>query len=69
LPETRPFADLGLIDVYKEEQQSFQLLERAVARNHSPQEIERRKQFAAANTWNRRIIELQQQLLAVVKSG
>jgi len=69
LPETRPFADLGLIQVYTEEQQSFQLLERAAARNDSPKVIGRRKQFAASNTWSHRIVELQRQLLAVLKSG
>ena len=69
LPETRPFADLGLIDVYREEQQSFQLLERAAVRNDSQEEIGKRKQFAANNTWNHRIVQLQRQLLAVLKSG
>lgn len=69
LPETRPFADMGLIHVYQEEQQAFQLLERAAALNDSPDVIERRKQFAASNTWNHRIVELQRQLLAVSRSG
>ena len=64
LPETRPLADAGLIEVYGDAERSFELLEQAVGEGASVSKVETRQKFAAANTWVDRV----EQLLGVLGS-
>jgi GT2 family glycosyltransferase/glycosyltransferase involved in cell wall biosynthesis len=58
LPETRPLADLGLIDVYHSLENSFCLLAQAVATGGRDELIQARRAFAAENTWTHRIDQI-----------
>ena len=63
LPETRPLADAGLIDVYADTPRSFELLEEAVANGAEPAKAQARQRFAAANTWQHRVRQFRDVLL------
>ena len=63
LPETRPLADAGLIDVYADTPRSFELLEEAVANGAAPAKAQARQRFAAANTWQHRVRQFRDVLL------
>ena len=62
LPETRPFAELGLIRVYGGADESFRLMREAVAGLESDLMVPVRKSFAAANTWSHRVDRLIEEL-------
>jgi glycosyltransferase involved in cell wall biosynthesis len=61
LPETRPLADAGLVQVYGDAERSFELLGQAVTEGVSAK-VEARQKFASANTWRLRV----EQLLAIL---
>lgn len=58
LPETRAFAGLGLVAVYREWEESFRLLEEAVASGSREERVQARRAFAAENTWQHRVDQL-----------
>ncbi|MBZ5601715.1 MAG: glycosyltransferase [Acidobacteriia bacterium] len=62
LPETRPLAELGLIEVYRSFEDSVALLRRAVEPRDD--RIAARRSFATQNTWTRRV----DQLIAAVEA-
>lgn len=58
LPETRQFAEQGLLVTYENREQSFELLQRLVNEPPSPEEILKRTTFAAQNDWSDRLDQL-----------
>jgi GT2 family glycosyltransferase len=66
LPEMGPLAEQGLISVYRTRTEFFERLEQAVLDSGTPAEIERRRAFAAANTWDHRVDDLQARLRRLV---
>ncbi len=69
LPETRPLADEGLIAVYRDWPESFELLEDAVREGNRDDRIRVRRAFAAENAWPRRVDELASALRRVCGGG
>jgi glycosyltransferase involved in cell wall biosynthesis len=65
LPEIRPFAERELVATYRDRDQSFELLERAVKFGHGEELMEARKRFASRNTWALRTVELSAALKSV----
>lgn len=66
LAETRPFADAGLITVYRDAQGSFQQMKDLVAAGSEESLIKQRTAFAAENSWNDRIAALRIALQAAI---
>jgi glycosyltransferase involved in cell wall biosynthesis len=64
LPETRPLAELGLIDTYNSIDESLAVLARIVATGARQEQIDARRRFAAGNTWKHRV----DQLISVLRS-
>jgi GT2 family glycosyltransferase len=58
LAEMRPFAALGLADLFQTRESYLDLLKKAVERRSSPEQIAQRRQVAAQNTWEARCDEL-----------
>jgi glycosyltransferase involved in cell wall biosynthesis len=58
IAELRPLAELGLITMYRDQAHSFDLLERAVKVPPTPEQTAARLNFAAQNTWERRVDDL-----------
>ncbi|MBZ5601841.1 MAG: glycosyltransferase, partial [Acidobacteriia bacterium] len=58
LAEIHPLADQGLISVYRTKAGFFECLDRAIQSPGTPEEVARRRAFAAANTWDHRVDEL-----------
>jgi hypothetical protein len=52
--------------VYRTRTEFFERLEQAVLDSGTPAEIERRRAFAAANTWDHRVDDLQARLRRLV---
>lgn len=69
LIEMRPLAQQGLISVYTTETEFFGCLEHAVRRPGTPEEVGRRRAFAAENTWNRRVDALDAELRRLVSGS
>ena len=55
LPETTDLHELGLVEVYRSEEESFALLSKLVAAETNPDDVARRIDFARNNTWQQRI--------------
>ena len=68
LPEMRPLAEQGLISVYRTKTEFFECLDQAVRDPGTPEEIGRRRAFAAANTWTHRVDELAAHLRKLVNA-
>jgi GT2 family glycosyltransferase/glycosyltransferase involved in cell wall biosynthesis len=64
LPETRPLADLGLIDVYDNLESAWEKLELAARAGSREDLVAARRNFAARNTWDQRV----EQLIGVLNS-
>lgn len=63
LPETRVFAQQGLIEIYSTREESFRLLRQAVSMPPSESQIAARVRFAAANDWSARLDDFEKILL------
>lgn len=67
LPEVRPLAEKRLVAVYREWEQSFALLEQAVALGTGEELVRARREFASSNTWRHRVGALDAALRRVVE--
>jgi GT2 family glycosyltransferase/glycosyltransferase involved in cell wall biosynthesis len=55
LPETTKLLELGLVEVYRSDEESFELLSSLVASGMNPDKVARRIDYAKKNTWQRRV--------------
>ena len=69
LPEMRPFAERGLVSAYRNKDESFRLLEQAIATPPTANEIAARRSFAAQNTWTKRVEKLISKLPVVARQS
>ena len=65
----RLFAERGLVSTYRNKDDSFRLLEQAIARPPTANEIAARRSFAAQNTWAKRVEKLISKLPVVARQS